>query len=108
MLRLRGLPAHPLVDGAMTPMTATNIDRLRCPYCAERRNRNVDSHRLISRPEIRRRKECLGCHRRYTTRERLADAVGRVAAPPAEPSCARCFELEAKLDGIARALGATR
>ena len=87
-------------------MTATNIDRLRCPYCRARRNRSIDSYRLTSLPEIRRRRECLACHRRYTTRELLADAVYRVAAPPAEPSCARCFELEAKLYAIGRALGA--
>jgi len=92
----------------MSPMTAANSDRLRCPYCRARRNRSIDSYRLTSLPEIRRRRECLACHRRYTTRERLADVVDRVAAPPAEPSCAKCFELEAKLDGIARALGATR
>jgi len=87
-------------------MTAPSAERLRCPYCRARANRTTNSRRLISLPEIRRRRECLACHRRYTTRERLADAVDRVAAPPAEPSCARCFELEAKLDAIGRALGA--
>jgi len=63
----------------MSPMTATHIDRLRCPYCRTRRNRNVESRQLISRPEIRRRKECLGCHRRYTTRERIGRTLGATA-----------------------------
>ena len=88
-------------------MTATNIDRLRCPYCRARANRTTNSRRLISLPEIRRRRECLDCHRRYTTRERLADAAERVAEPPSKPSCATCDELKAKLDAIGRALGAT-
>ena len=88
-------------------MTAPSIDRLRCPYCGTRRNRTLDSSRLISLPEIRRRKECLECRRRYTTRERLADAVDRIAAPLAGLPCARCAQLEATLEAIGRALEAT-
>jgi len=64
------------VDGAMT---ASSAEGLRCPYCRAQRNRNLESHRLISLPEIRRRKECLGCHRRYTTRERIGRALGATA-----------------------------
>ena len=60
-------------------MTAQSIDRLRCPYCRARGNRTIDSYRLISSPEIRRRKECLACHRRYTTRERIGRAVRATA-----------------------------
>ena len=60
-------------------MTASSAERLRCPYCRERRNRTVRSYRLISLPEIRRRKACLACHRRYTTRERIGRAVRATA-----------------------------
>jgi len=87
-------------------MAASSAEGLRCPYCRAQRNRNLESHRLISLPEIRRRKECLGCHRRYTTRERLADAVDRIAAPLAGLPCARCAQLEATLEAIGRALEA--
>ena len=60
-------------------MTASSAERLRCPYCRARMNCTLRTYRLTSLPEIRRRKECLACHRRYTTRERIGRALGATA-----------------------------
>lgn len=40
---------------------------MRCPYCTQTETRVVDSRELPS--SIRRRRECLSCHRRFTTYE---------------------------------------
>ncbi len=42
---------------------------MRCPYCSTSESRVINSRELPD--SIRRRRECLGCHRRYTTFERL-------------------------------------
>jgi len=44
---------------------------VRCPYCKEDDDRVVDSRTADDGGAIRRRRECLGCGRRYTTFERL-------------------------------------
>jgi transcriptional repressor NrdR len=48
---------------------------MRCPYCATLDNRVIDS-RLSQGGEVtRRRRECEGCRRRYTTYERVEHVV---------------------------------
>jgi transcriptional repressor NrdR len=46
---------------------------LRCPYCAEPNSKVVDSRELPS--SIRRRRECLSCHHRFTTYEQMVEQV---------------------------------
>ncbi len=46
---------------------------MRCPYCLEVDDKVVDSRLTEEGSAIRRRRECLGCGRRYTTYERLDD-----------------------------------
>lgn len=43
---------------------------MRCPYCGEEQDKVVDSRLAEEGRAIRRRRECLGCTRRYTTFER--------------------------------------
>lgn len=43
---------------------------MRCPYCATEEDKVVDSRVAEDGRSIRRRRECLGCTRRYTTFER--------------------------------------
>lgn len=43
---------------------------MRCPYCANDEDKVVDSRLAEEGRAIRRRRECLGCNRRYTTFER--------------------------------------
>ncbi|MDQ2726455.1 MAG: transcriptional regulator NrdR [Actinomycetota bacterium] len=47
---------------------------MRCPQCTSADDRVVDSRTVEDGGSIRRRRECLGCARRFTTYERLEDA----------------------------------
>ncbi|NLF06712.1 MAG: transcriptional regulator NrdR [Pirellulaceae bacterium] len=44
---------------------------MKCPFCFEDRDRVLDSRASHDGFSIRRRRQCLGCHRRYTTYERI-------------------------------------
>lgn len=46
---------------------------MRCPFCASSLSRVVDKRAVLGRGEIRRRRECLKCGRRFTTYEALAE-----------------------------------
>jgi len=50
---------------------------MRCPFCREGESKVVDS-RLSQPTEIRRRRECLNCGRRFTTYERIEQAPLKV------------------------------
>ena len=47
---------------------------MRCPSCASLDDKVVDSRLADDGAAIRRRRECLGCGRRFTTFERLEEA----------------------------------
>ncbi len=51
---------------------------MRCPYCSDSTNRVIDSRLGREGSEIRRRRECLECGRRFTTRERIDGVVPKV------------------------------
>ena len=42
---------------------------MKCPYCGDQESKVVDSRRSEDGLSIRRRRECLGCLRRFTTYE---------------------------------------
>lgn len=44
---------------------------MKCYYCEHTQSSVVDKREVKSTGEIRRRRECLKCHRRYTTYERV-------------------------------------
>ncbi len=44
---------------------------MRCPYCRTEDTRVVDSREQSGGDTIRRRRECVACHRRFTTYERV-------------------------------------
>jgi len=46
---------------------------MNCPFCASILSKVVDKRSVSTRGEIRRRRECLKCSRRYTTYESLAE-----------------------------------
>jgi transcriptional repressor NrdR len=73
---------------------------VRCPYCAVEEDKVVDSRVAEEGRVIRRRRECLGCGRRYTTFERAEEVpllvVKRNAAE--EP-----FDRSKVVEGIKRA-----
>jgi transcriptional repressor NrdR len=47
---------------------------VRCPQCAATDDKVVDSRTADEGASIRRRRECLACHRRFTTYERVEEA----------------------------------
>jgi len=51
---------------------------MRCPYCGHLEDRVVDSREAQEGQATRRRHECLGCGRRFTTYERLEDVLPQV------------------------------
>ena len=48
---------------------------MRCPFCASLQDRVIDSRQSKDAKEIRRRRECEECDRRYTTYERIEEAL---------------------------------
>jgi transcriptional repressor NrdR len=44
---------------------------MQCPFCQHPNNRVLESRSAESGRSIRRRRECLDCHRRFTTYERI-------------------------------------
>jgi len=51
---------------------------MRCPFCNDPGNRVVDSRLTREGQEIRRRRECDECGRRFTTRERIDDVLPKL------------------------------
>src|SRR5258707_7661324 len=44
---------------------------MNCPFCGHREDKVIDSRESKEGESIRRRRECLGCERRFTTYERV-------------------------------------
>lgn len=51
---------------------------MKCPYCKHLEDMVVDSRQLAEGGIIRRRRECIKCHRRFTTYERIEEISLRV------------------------------
>ena len=51
---------------------------MQCPFCSDDGNRVIDSRLARDGSEIRRRRECDECGRRFTTRERVDEVLPRV------------------------------
>src|SRR5438445_9382983 len=51
---------------------------MKCPFCGHTEDRVVDSRVGREGEFIRRRRECLKCHRRYTTSEYIEDVLPHV------------------------------
>jgi transcriptional repressor NrdR len=51
---------------------------VKCPFCDELEDKVVDSRMAKEGEVIRRRRECLGCKRRYTTYERIEESLPMV------------------------------
>ena len=46
---------------------------MKCPFCGETDNKVIDSRLSKDATAIRRRRECIGCSRRFTTYEQIED-----------------------------------
>jgi len=51
---------------------------MKCPFCNHSESKVVDSRESKDKDSIRRRRECLGCHKRFTTSERAEEALPSV------------------------------
>jgi transcriptional repressor NrdR len=51
---------------------------VRCPFCGHSEDKVVDSREVSAGNSIRRRRECLDCHRRFTTYENIETVPYRV------------------------------
>ena len=48
---------------------------MKCPFCAGLDNKVIDSRLSKDGNAVRRRRECLNCHRRFTTHERVEEIL---------------------------------
>ena len=48
---------------------------MKCPYCNELEDKVIDSRISKDGETIRRRRECLGCQKRFTTHEKIEDTL---------------------------------
>lgn len=48
---------------------------MRCPFCGEKEDKVIDSRVSREGDVIRRRRECMGCGRRFTTYERVEEVL---------------------------------
>jgi len=74
-----------------------------CPYCHANRDRVIDSRSSESGRAIRRRRECEGCGKRFTTYERV-ETTGRLVVVKRDGS-RQTFDAEKTLAGIDLACG---
>jgi transcriptional repressor NrdR len=73
---------------------------MRCPYCAQVDSRVVDSREVREATEIRRRRECLSCNRRFTTYERVDELPATVVKRDGRREN---FDREKLLNGLLKA-----
>ena len=65
---------------------------MKCPFCDELEDKVVDSRMAKEGELIRRRRECLGCKRRYTTYERVEEILPVVVKKRRTPRVVRSIE----------------
>ncbi len=73
---------------------------MKCPYCAKTDNKVIDSRLSKDGRSIRRRRECLGCERRFTTYEKLEDVLPMVVKKDGRREA---FNREKIISGIRKA-----
>lgn len=73
---------------------------MRCPFCSHIEDKVVDSRMAKEGEAIRRRRECLGCKRRFTTYERVDEILPMVVKKDGRREL---FDLAKILAGLKRA-----
>jgi transcriptional repressor NrdR len=73
---------------------------MRCPYCGHLEDRVVDSREAQEGQATRRRRECLGCARRFTTYERIEDVLPQVVKKDGRREA---FDRQKIVEGVATA-----
>jgi transcriptional repressor NrdR len=73
---------------------------VKCPFCSHLGDKVVDSRESKEGNSIRRRRECLGCGKRYTSREHIEEIEYRVIKKDGRPEP---FQRQKLIGGLARA-----
>ena len=73
---------------------------VKCPFCKADNNKVIDSRASADGFAIRRRRECLGCGRRYTTYERIEESPIRLVK---KDGTRESFERRKILSGLMKA-----
>jgi len=73
---------------------------MRCPFCGHLEDRVVDSREAQDGQATRRRRECLGCERRYTTYERIEESLPALVKKDGRREV---FDRRKVLEGLRRA-----
>ena len=73
---------------------------MRCPFCGHLEDRVVDSREAQDRQATRRRRECLGCERRFTTYERIEESLPALVKKDGRREA---FDRRKVLEGLRRA-----
>ena len=73
---------------------------MKCPFCSHMEDKVVDSRESKEGNSIRRRRECLGCGKRYTSREHIEEIEYRVIKKDGRPEP---FSRQKLVGGLARA-----
>lgn len=73
---------------------------MKCPFCGHLRDKVVDSRESKEGNSIRRRRECLSCGKRYTSREHIEEIEYRVIKKDGRPET---FQRQKLIGGLLRA-----
>jgi transcriptional repressor NrdR len=73
---------------------------MRCPFCGHLEDRVVDSREAQDGQATRRRRECLGCERRFTTYERVEESLPALVKKDGRRES---FDRRKVLEGLRRA-----
>jgi transcriptional repressor NrdR len=73
---------------------------MRCPFCGHHEDRVVDSREAQDGQATRRRRECLGCERRFTTYERVEESLPALVKKDGRRES---FDRRKVLEGLRRA-----
>jgi len=73
---------------------------VRCPWCGHPEDRVVDSREAQEGQATRRRRECAGCGRRFTTYERIEEILPQVVKKDGRREA---FDRKKIVEGVARA-----
>jgi transcriptional repressor NrdR len=73
---------------------------MKCPFCGHLRDKVVDSRESKEGNSIRRRRECLSCGKRYTSREHIEEIEYRVIKKDGRPEP---FQRQKLIGGLMRA-----
>jgi transcriptional repressor NrdR len=73
---------------------------MKCPFCGNLGDKVVDSRESKEGNSIRRRRECLGCGKRYTSREHIEEIEYRVIKKNGSPEP---FQRQKLIGGLVRA-----